>query len=261
MTDTGSLAQQRVLVTRPARQGEALVAAIEARGGRAWHLPLLTIEAVSEPELRADGKRLVMALDAFQQVIFISTNAVTFGVEWLRDYWPQWPVGIHWHGIGRGTCRAMAAAGLPVAAGFSADHPMNSEALLEDPALQAVAGQKLLIVRGVGGRELLRRALEARGARVECLQCYQRGRPELSAQALLDLLRGEHIGTICVNSGDTLGNLQDILGEDLAEVLDLRLIVPSQRVLELAREAGFRRLVCADNASDEAVLAALAAPD
>lgn len=252
-----TLAQQRVLVTRPANQGDGLVTAIEARGGRAWHLPLLSIAELDDPQQRQQCKQLILELDSYQHVIFISTNAVAFGVEWIQQYWPQWPVGIHWHGIGRGTCRAMREAGLPVADHFEAAHPMNSEALLQDQSLQSVAGQKVLIVKGLGGRDLLQRELQSRGASVDSAACYQRGKPDLPADQLFDLIQGEHIGTICINSGDTLENLVSILGERLREILSLRLIVPSQRVSALAREYGFTVVTCADNASDQAVLAAL----
>lgn len=255
--ETLPLACHRILVTRPEGQAQALLAAIEQQGGTAWHFPLLRISALSEGASVQACKQRFMALDQYQQLIFVSTNAVRFGREWIDSYWPQLPVGIRWHGIGGGTCRAMIDAGMPVDAAFDDDHPMNSEALLESPALQSLTSQRVLIVRGVGGREHLQQRLVERGARVDIAECYQRSVPAGSGAALLQLINRQHIGTICINSGDSLSNLCDLLGTQVAEVRDMRLVVPSQRVAQLATDAGFRRVTTAANASDKAVLAAL----
>lgn len=257
MADRLPLADRRILVTRPRGQGEALVAAIEERGGRAWLFPLLTIDALTDAGRIESCKQRILALDEYRHVIFISSNAVRFGAEWIEDYWPQLPQGIQWHGIGGSTCEAMRRANLPVATDFHTSHPMNSEALLQLPALQRLNGQKVLIVKGVGGREYLQDQLAVRGARVDIAECYRRSGPRAGAEQLLDLIRGQHIGTICVNSGDSLANLCELLGDQLADVLDRRLVVPGQRVYRLAVERGFQRVISAANASDSAVLAAL----
>ena len=63
-------------------------------------------------------------------------------------------------GYGGTTAAALLAAGRP--ADFTAAKA-DSEGLLADPAFADVAGRRILIVRGVGGRELLARSLRARG--------------------------------------------------------------------------------------------------
>lgn len=258
MSAARPLAGQHILVTRPAAQGDALRAGITRLGGQAWHVPLLAISALQEPDQREHCKQCILQLDQYQQVIFVSTNAVRYGVEWIEQFWPQLPVGIRWLGIGRSTCEALVAAGIPVALDFPAGHPMNSEALLAEPGLQVLAAQKILIVKGVGGRETLQTVLQQRGARVDTVNCYQRGAPSVTGAELLDLLRSQHIGTICINSGDTLENLLVLLGADYRQWLGLHLVVPSERVALLARDKGFTHITRAANASDEAVLVALA---
>lgn len=263
MTTRMPLAQCRVLVTRPTGQAQPLMAAIEQQGGTAFHFPLLAITALHDDNQLQACKQRLMALDLYQHVIFVSTNAVRFGMEWIDAYWPQLPVGIHWHGIGSSTCQAMAQADLPIQSDFNAAHPMNSEALLASPALQSLGSQKMgsqkvLIVRGVGGREHLQSQLIARGAQVDIAECYQRSTPTGTGAELLELINAQLIGTICINSGDSLNNLCALLDEQrLNSLKSIRLIVPSQRVAELAAEKGFGHVKIANNASDSAVLAAL----
>jgi uroporphyrinogen-III synthase len=55
----------------------------------------------------------------------------------------------------------------------------DSEALLELPELTAVAGKRVIIFRGDGGREVLGDTLKARGAAIEYVTCYRRARPQL----------------------------------------------------------------------------------
>lgn len=258
MTRARPLVNRRILVTRPVGQAQGLMALIEEQGGQAWHFPLLGIEPLTEPAAIEACKQRMLSLDLYQHVIFVSTNAVEFGMAWIEDYWPQVPVGIHWHGIGKSTCQAMQRAGLAVIQGeFSAQHPMNSEALLALPELQQLSGEKFLIIRGMGGREHLREQLSARGGQVDVAECYQRRAPSQSPRALLELIHQQHIGTICINSGDSLHNLCHLLADKLATVQALELIVPSQRVYNMAVEFGFKHVTLAANASDTQVLEAL----
>ena len=62
-----------MLVTRPAPQGESLVAAIREAGGAALALPLLEIR---ELERDASADAVFDRLDGFDIAIFISVNAV-----------------------------------------------------------------------------------------------------------------------------------------------------------------------------------------
>lgn len=258
MSRAQPLAGHRILVTRPAGQAQGLIELIQAQGGEAWHFPLLAIQPLTEPAAINAIKQRMLDLDLYQHVIFVSTNAVAYGVQWIEDYWPQQPVGVRWYGIGKSTCEALHKAGLPVAnEAFAAGHPMNSEALLEAAELQQLSGQRVLIIRGVGGREHLRSQLSARGAQVDIAECYQRVAPAQSVEAFLQLIQQQHIGTICINSGDSLHNLCGLLSDNISAVQSLRLVVPSQRVAELAAAKGFSDVVESRNASDAEVLRVL----
>ncbi len=242
-----------VLVTRPRGQGGPLLASLRAAGMRAVHRPLMDLEPL--PALPPLLRQMIANLDQYQHVIFISANAVRFGLECIDDFWPQLPVGLHWYAVGGSTAALLRERGLDVRLPRTT---MDSEGLLALPELSSVDGQRVLIVKGVGGRELLARALGERGAEVDELACYQRSCPGLAPGELAALLLREQIDTILLSSGEGLQNMLALLSAgETTKFRDIALVVPSSRVATQAREAGFRRVVTADNASDAAMLGAL----
>ena len=243
----------RVLVTRPSGQARGLCEALQRAGHVAFHCPMLELEPLEE--LPAEARQRILDLDLYGQVIFISGNAVRFGMELIADYWPQLPVGITWYAVGHSTARLLADYGL------NPETPrteMSSEGLLALPGLQAVAGQRLLIVKGEGGRETLATALRQRGAAVDTLSCYRRRRPDLQPGELARRLVDCDIDTILISSGEGLSNLLALLSpEETSKFTTVTLLVPSERVARMAGEAGFSRVVTAENASDSALIRAL----
>ncbi|NND67006.1 MAG: uroporphyrinogen-III synthase [Halioglobus sp.] len=243
-----------VLVTRPAGEAaERLVAAIEAAGLRVVHQPLLELEPIAEPS--ADDQALLRALADYQHVIFVSANAVRFGMLWLQRHWPVLPQPPLWYAVGDATAALLAEQGVEV---FTPGRDMTSEGLLALPGLRDVAGARVLIVKGEGGRDTLATELAARGATVAVLACYRRVAPVLPAGALGQRLEAEKVAAVLLSSGEGLENFRRLLSpSESSKFTGLRLIVPSDRVAKLAREAGFDNIVTADNASDAAMCRAL----
>lgn len=242
------------LVTRPEGQGDALCAAIRAHAGEAIAYPLLAIEPLSPAD--AEFRR---ALEGRALAIFISTNAVARASEMLRRTGIAWPATHSCLAVGDATRAALRQAGLPVLAGDS--QAMNSEELLAHPALAAVDGTRILILKGEGGRELLATTLRERGARVEELVLYRRAMPPVDPAGLAVLLRERGVNAFLANSAETLGNLLGLLARVPAGTIpaDSLFVVPGERI---AAEAAGRvpgRLCVARNASDASMLAALLA--
>ncbi len=247
------MAAKRVLVTRPEGQESGLVAALEARGFYVCHQPLLALEAVDAPD-GAERSR-ILDLDRYQHVIFISSNAVRFGMPWLEAFWPQWPVGLNWYAVGDSTARALANWGVEA---LTPGANMTSEGLLQLPSLQSVHHERVLIVKGRGGRELLREALQQRGASVDQLACYRRLPVQLEEGELAARLADWQIDVIALSSGQGLDSLLALISrEETSKLGRIALLVPSRRVAEQARAVGFERLLVAENATDDAILRAL----
>lgn len=250
-----SLAGRRVLVTRPEGQAQALAAALCCLGAEPVMLPMLVIEplAISDKSPEAEQTRArIRQLDCYTRIIFSSTNAVTHGLVWIGALGPQWPSGVRLYAIGTATAEALAGAGLQAAAPAAV---MDSDALLALPELQAVAGERILIVRGVGGRGRMAAELRTRGACVDYAETYRRCPPQYSAAQRAAALQPLPDAAL-VASGETLRHLVAALRDEPGwqQVL---LVVPGARVAQQAAGLGFGRVVQAEHARDAAMLAAL----
>ncbi|MCP5426574.1 MAG: uroporphyrinogen-III synthase [Gammaproteobacteria bacterium] len=241
-----------ILVTRPARQADGLCRLIGELGGRPWRFPVLEILPTSDP---APALTLIDRLETYDLAIFISANAVYWGLELIRGR-RSLDVPPRRVAIGQATARALAEQGAP--AHVLPPH-FTSEELLALPEMQTVAGLRIIIFRGEGGRDLLKDTLLHRGAQVEYAEVYRRVRPAAQPTALLRDWRQGGIHAVIVTSNESLENLYTLIGTaGRHRLLDTNLIVLSPRTQRLARELGFRRLPrLAEAASDEAIVQAL----
>lgn len=245
---TQALAGRTVLVSRPARQAPALVQAIRAVGGEAFEFPALDIAAVPLDALTAPLAQWAEA----DLAIFISPSAAQFGMAAVRARGLPDPVKTF--AVGPGTARALQT--LSVSDVITPDG-QDSEALLELPQLQAVAGKHTVIVRGVGGRPLLAETLVARGARVTLMECYRRLRPQADATPLLARWQAGGIDAVTVTSAETLHNLAALLGEAGRPLLvRTPLFAPHEKIAAAARRWGVMRAV-ATQGGDEGLVKGL----
>lgn len=254
MAASQDAAATAVLVTRPSGDAaDTLCYALRAAGYRAFHQPLIELHPLAEPS--HVQRQVLLGLDTYQHVIFISGNAVNFGMRWVEDFWPQLPHGLHWYAVGAATAAALRRFGIEAMTPHSS---MSSEGLLAMPSLQSVRGERVLLVKGEGGRDTLRQTLLGRGAAVDELACYRRGLPELSQSELAARLASWAVDVILVSSGEGLGNLQLLLSPaESTKFKALGMIVPSLRIAEMARDAGFSHIITAEDASDGAMMGAL----
>lgn len=236
-----------VLVTRPASQAEEICPLLETLGCNVIRQPLLEIAAVAEtPTIKSQ----FMNIDLFDVVIAISRNAAEMGLMYLDQYWPQWPVEIDWVAIGPVTAEVMTAQGLEVKMPAG---QFDSEGALQMPELTDVADKKILIWRGVGGRETLASTLRERGAEVVYAELYQRLVPEYDEQQWQQTLALNPL--LLVSSGQ---GLEAIAAQQPRIAERVRgIIAPSLRVAELAESLGFSKIQIAASAQDVDMLAAV----
>lgn len=245
-----SLTSVRALVTRPEPQAHQLAEAIIARQGQAVVMPMIDIQPLPETQQIRD---IILNLDQYNKIIITSRPSAQIGLELLEQYWPQLPLHLQWFAIGKSTASDLSH--FMIKPCYS-NNGVDSEALLNEPELQSVSGCKVLIIKGQGGRELLQQKLQARGAKVETLEVYQRQRSEYPQYAVVKKLESSHINVILCGSGETVTHLGHYLPEPSRS--DYLVIVPSERVARHALELGFQQVHNANGASNHAILSALA---
>lgn len=255
-----SLNNLRVLVTRPDHQSDQLKQQLRAQGAEPVPFPLLRIEPISETDAEYHPlKQKVLDLDLFQHVIFISPNAVRFGYDWIDQYWPQLPLGIQWLAIGKQSADLLSNYGIDA---YHSPLGYDSEALLQSPALQTVSGDKVLIMRGQGGREKLADELRARGAEVSYAELYRRECPDYDIQETTDALFSQPLDAILISSGQGLENLLNIVTShadkfSIDSLIKCHLVVPSMRIKQQAEQAGFMRVTTAAGPDNQSMINAL----
>jgi uroporphyrinogen-III synthase len=264
------LAGLNIAVTRPREQAMQLAQRIAQAGGRATVFPLLEIgPAVDLQPLRA----LIARLHEFDIAIFVSPNAVNYGMEAivsagklgllvqpkslftdrtqasevdaLLDHHGQPHATLRVATIGQGGFRALRGYGIEDVIAPQGDS--DSEALLRLLELQPIEGLRVIIFRGNGGREFLGEALRARGASVEYATCYQRSRSQQNVATLL----ATNLDVVVVTSSEALGHLVDMLDEaSKKRFFAVTLFVPYARIAETAYKLGWDRVVLTKEGDD-----------
>jgi uroporphyrinogen-III synthase len=241
-----------VLITRPLHQAAPLCRLFEAAGAAVAQLPAIDIRPLADT--RTWAARLG-ALGDFDLIIFASANAVRHGAALLEER-RDLPLAA----IGPATARALNQAGHRVSVqpleGF------DSESLLRHPRLSSVAGHRVLLVKGQGGRELLERELERRGAVLTRAEVYRRECPVPAAEELRALearFERREIQVITATSAEIGGNLWALATPALRRHFDTaHWLVPSARVADILRQGGFKGpIVQAASAEDEGLVSAV----
>lgn len=281
-----SLRGLTIAVTRPRDQAAQLAQRIEQVGGTPLLFPLLDIAAVQD--IKALHEQ-ISRLGKVDLAIFISPNAVRYGIAAIRatgvlshlpnQLLPPWrgkvgmgvePCGIETSTtslalplqeggelkiatVGQGSAKALRELGITNV--IAPTERFDSEGLLALPELQNVAGWRVMIFRGDGGRELLGDTFKARGATVEYVTCYQRSKPHLDVQLLLKAKPD----AISVSSSEALGYLWQTLDSNARAALrGTSLFVPHERIAVLAREQGWQHVHLTGSGDDGLVSALMA---
>ena len=242
-----------IVVTRPAAQAARFLDLAAAAGARCIPFPTLEIERLP----LATGALEDVARTRWDWAIYTSTNAVDAARDALGG---RLPTAHRSAAVGRATARALERHGVEVAL---RPETADSEGLLGSTALQAVAGANVLLIKGIGGREVLRDTLTSRGAHVRQLEVYRRERSEPTPDARMRLHAAleerESRCVVAVTSAEVLEALLQLVEASDAERLRSQpLLLPGPRVAAVARRLDWRGpIVLSATAEDDAMLRAL----
>jgi uroporphyrinogen III methyltransferase / synthase len=263
-----------VVITRPAGQSESLAAQLAARGIRTLEFPLIAIEPVRDD---APLRAALAALERYALVVFVSPNAVDRAFAAYASNSSIWPHALPVAVVGPASVAALARHGVAPQthrvispAGVADEEPARFDSESLYTALEAqfgadgLAGKRVLIVRGDGGREWLADRLREAGAEVEAVAAYRRVVPEppITAWTQVHALLAGAPHAWLVTSSEGVRNLAELAREhltagEIAELHHAPIVAPHPRIAETARAMGFDRITVS-GAGDERIVETLA---
>lgn len=232
MNTQTALSGKTILITRPVEQSDRLCQLIRAAGGVPVVFPAIEIKPPAEPARLVE---LLGRLDLFDLAIFVSPTAVARAWEYIVAA-RGWPKTLKVAAVGKSSAQALIERGLKDV--IVPPNHSDSEALLSLPALQAISGQRIVIFRGEGGRELLAQTLSQRGAIVEYAECYRRAKPQADIAPLLQQHAQQKFAAMVLTSRESLANLIELLGPAWDLFKSVPVFVPHQRIAEAASNQG-----------------------
>jgi uroporphyrinogen-III synthase len=239
-----------IAITRPVEQADVLNEGILRAGGTPIAFPLLAIAPLVS---YASFDGVIETLPQCDWIIFISSNAVQQGMPRIAARFPQLPPNLRFAAIGPATAQELTRYGVEQVLAPAAR--FDSESLLALPELQDMQRQRVVIVRGVGGRELLADTLRERGAEVAFAECYRRVNPQHDAGKLPELWQNGRLHALVVTSSEALRNLLQ-LAHDASWLKGIRVCVNHARIAEAARAHGLD-VALAEAPGDTAMLQCL----
>ena len=207
--DNRPLAGLRVLVTRTREQASELSRALAAQGAEPVELPTIEIEQTFDAgEVEAAMRDLRTA--AFGWMVFTSANAVSIFMARVSDAGLDARVfgRTRIAAIGPGTADALERHGLRA---DLVPERYVAEGLLEAMAPRVMRGERVLLPRAEGARDVLVSGLEARGAAVRELRLYRAVTPAEPRLEGLRRLRAGEIDVVAVASSSSVRGLVELL--------------------------------------------------
>ena len=240
-----SLSSIGIAITRPIDQAKKLSALIEQTGGTPILFPLITITPLKN---YSQFEAVISDIETYDWAIFISSNAVQNAMPRLvkRGIPPR----LKFAAIGPVTASELQSFGVKDV--LTPKDKFDSESLLALPEMQAIKNKKIMIVRGVGGRDVLAESLISRGAQVTFAECYQRTNPQTNCNLLANLYKEKKLHAIVVTSSEAMRHLLDLAG-DADWLRNVTLFVNHARIAELPLQLGLKVQI-ANAPGDEAML-------
>jgi uroporphyrinogen-III synthase len=251
MATNKSLKNIGIAITRPVDQAKKLAVLITEAGGTPILFPLIEITPLAD---YSQFEAVISKIETYDWAIFISSNAVQNGMPRLikQDIALNENLGsLKFAAIGPVTRKELEKFGVKNV--LSPKDRFDSESLLALPEMHAVKNKKVMIIRGVGGRNVLADSLISRGAQVNFAECYQRINPQTDCGLLAQLYAEKKLHGIVVTSSEAMRHLLD-LARDADWLRNVALFVNHARIAELPLQLGLKVLV-ADTLGDEAMLA------
>ena len=208
---------QTVLVTRAADQSAALVERIEAAGGRAIVHPV--IEILPGTDLEALDSS-IERLPQFEVLVFTSRNGVKFFKDQLDSVKASLPPQIQLAAIGSSTAQLIQQLWRIDPAVPKTSHSPS----LADFLIDEYLGQKMLLVRGDRGSDVLDTRLTEAGADFESVIAYRSVDIKVASPAIVEMFDAGQIDWVTATSSAIGRSVVNLFGEWLGANQTARLV-------------------------------------
>ena len=239
---------RHIVITRPIGQAGKLTGLIKEAGGEVVSFPLIDIAPLENYQA---FEEVMNHLHEYDWAIFISSNAVQNAMPLVSKL--KLPSNLKFAAIGPSTAAELSKFGVQNT--LIPKDRFDSESLLALPEMQAVNNQKVMIFRGVGGREVLADTLKSRGAEVHFAECYQRINPQKDLSMITMLSQQGLLDAIVITSSEAMRHLL-AMANNQEWLKNVKLCVNHARIAEETNQLGLNVHV-ATAPGDEAMLACL----
>jgi len=236
-----------ILVTRPLAQVDKLQILLKKANLDYALFPAFEVQKLTP---KIPGER-------YDAIIFISVNAVIYAHEYLPRLLVK---NQKIFAIGPTTANKLMSVGVMVNA-YPKENA-SSVALLSLDECQSVSDKRILIVRGQGGAETLKKELGLSN-QVDYLEVYKRRvlvASELHQKSIERFMKDGN-GVVLGNSNQTLSNtlslVESINPDYVSRLKKYPLLVLSERIKTFARSLGFDKVHIAPGLGDKEVLSEL----
>jgi uroporphyrinogen-III synthase len=229
-----------LISTRPQKTNLQLSDELKKSEIKLLSFPLTEIHPLNNYQI-FDG--VIKNIKTYQHIIFISTNAVHFFLERVKKLSLQIPKNLIFSSIGP-TTKLLLQKKLSVDVHFPIK-TFDSEHLLKEKIYNNVEGQKILIIRGEGGRETLKNALEEKGGIVNYGECYVRKYVDIDLIQLKNDLVNYHHQFILFSSTNSAKHFIDQLHNIETDWLqNIKIIVNHKKIEGLLSKIFKNIFVC-----------------
>lgn len=235
--DNRPLFGKRIVVTRAQAQAGRMVTSLENLGAEVVEYPAISIESVAQPELNQKISRF----DTYNWLIFTSANGVReffnrvfdLGFD-IRDL-----KGPRVCAIGPVTAGELEQRGIRVSI---IPEEYRAEGLTDALRLKIAPGDRVLLARARGAREVLPQALRALDAEVDVLDLYQAVPAAADDRGWRRYLDEGSLDMITFTSSSTVRNFVALAGAETVAKLQKNTLVAciGPITAETARSEGFR---------------------
>lgn len=235
-----------VVITRPAHQTENLQLKLDEVGAHTILFPLIEIAPPDDLEL---VKKQLDNLQNYDLVIFVSANAVE---QMFRYIEPAQLESLKVATTGKKTASALEDNA--VKTDFCPVQIFNSEALLAIADFKSFCeGKNIAIIRGEGGRNLLRDELLQIATSVDYINTYQRVCPQTNLDMLEQHAKQGELDTVLLTSGTSVVNFFALATatKNASWINDVTLLLGSPRMQKKIPDSFQGKLVLAEDPSDE----------